>query len=567
MPTKLYFRSEVYSSAKSFPKQQPGMTTTVASAADGGVAGTGIVGSAANNPFGVIGHDLAYNPNTGRWLMVGDAGGASLFATWCAWADNIEGPWTRSTGVFDNTTTYSLIGCVFAFGQFFVLDNTNGRVWSSPTGESGTWTLAYTPTTLSPGKTLNFINGRIVSCMNSSILGTTTDGVNWTTITLPGGGVIAYDIDYSAAQNLWVVAGGSATVWYSSDFITWVRVNLQGQSDSTRAIYYSDKLGLWVVCGNTGFISTTPDPTSSSTWTTRTSGTTQILISIVSDGSNFLIVGDLKTVIRSSDLATWTITQFTTDSSDFWQAKYINGNYYIVGERSPNLIWGTDDNGVSLKIYGSHKSRRVVQPGLLANFGKPVMTEDAMQLRTMSLTPGTAQVAATFYSANTLLEQTGLLGRFASNPIANESVVIGAGSIILNSADANNGNTRMQFSANSVNIYVWRPSTNSLVGYILDGAGFAFSTKPYLATENVTHITGILGAPVTAIEGDIVVVEVWTTLTQTTANYYQGTWYYNGTTENNTNAAAVSNHASYIQFTEDILFKTGRASFHAYTSV
>lgn len=569
MATKLYFKSEVYNSVKSYIGQQPARTATVPSNAAGGTGGSGIINNATQT-FGVVGHDLAYNPDTGRWLLVGDSGGASLFATWAAWADNIEGPWTISTGVFDNASAYCLIGCVYAFGKFFVVDDTNGRIWSSTTAESGTWSLAYTPTTLGAARSMVYINGRIVTCMNGSVLATTTDGTNWTTITLPGSGVVAYGIGYSAVQNRWVVAGGSATVWYSSDFVNWTRVNLQGQSDNTRAVFYSDRLGLWVVCGNNGFISTTADPTSAGAWTTRTSGTTNILISILSDDNYYMALGDLKTIVKSTDLVNWTTTQFTTDTSDFWNGRYINGVYYLIAERSPNLLWSTEDFGATIKVLCSHKSRRVVQPGFLANFGKPVMTEEALQLRTLSTTIGTGQVASTIDTLAITTPQTGLLGIFATNPIANESVVVGAGSIVLNCADANTDNTSMAFYPKGVNIYVWRPSTSSIVGYILDAADLDLSTaspKTFTSTETVTHITGILGAPVPAIEGDIIVVEVWTTMTQGMATSYTGTWYYNGTTENTTQGSAATNHASYIEFTENITFKTGRANFYSYTSI
>lgn len=570
MATKLYFRSDVYNSVKAFPTQQPARSAPVPSTtAAGASSGTGIY-LTATTTFGVVGHDLAYNPTTGRWLIVGDNGGSALFGTYVAWADNIEGPWTVSTGVFSNSSAYCIIGCVYAFGKFFIQDDTNGVIWSSPTGETGTWTLAFTPPIAGPGRTIQFVNDRIIACMNGPAICWTADGTTWTQTTLPGGTGICYGADYSASQGRWVLTGDNATVWWATTWGTWTRVNLQGQTNNTRGILWSSRLGLWIVCGNNGFIATTTDPTGSNTWTTRTSGSTQILMHIVEYDNTLVICGDLKTVSRSTDGVTWTTVQHNTDNSDFWQHRVFNNTLYLIGERSPNLLWGTDDYGATLKLYASHKSRRVNQPGNLTSSGKPVMTEEALQLRTLSTTIGTGQVSSFITSIAATTFQTALLGIFATNPIANDSITIGAGSIILNAADATSNATRLLFNTNSVNIYVWRPSTNTLVGYILDAAGFDLSTgapKAVSTTETVTHITGILGSPVTALEGDILVVEVWSSFTPTVTTSYTGTWYYNGTTENATQGSSVANHASYIQFTEDITFKTGRANFHSYTSV
>lgn len=149
-------------------------------------------------------------------------------------------------------------------------------------------------------------------------------------------------------------------------------------------------------------------------------------------------------------------------------------------------------------------------------------------------------------------------GFFCSPPLASAQTV-GGGSITFNAAERKN-NGAASLIIDSLNIYVWRPSTGTLVGTIRQGQDLGGTTPTAVNSTQVTHITGITSSAVSAAAGDVVICEVWTRYT-TGSNPNTATFYYDGTTENTTENAVVSNHASYIELAEDLVFEGEGGSF------
>ena len=170
--------------------------------------------------------------------------------------------------------------------------------------------------------------------------------------------------------------------------------------------------------------------------------------------------------------------------------------------------------------------------------------------RTMDTEVGAAQAT---HQGNTLANtsvQNALLGMFVS-PTLDSAQTVGGGSMTLNVADdESNGNAN--FWINALNVYVWRPSTGAKIGTVRDAA--ALGGTETAGGERVTHITGITSAGVSALAGDVIVCEVWAQHTQSAANTYIGAFFYDGTTENTTENASVTNHASFIELTETLTF-------------
>lgn len=184
-------------------------------------------------------------------------------------------------------------------------------------------------------------------------------------------------------------------------------------------------------------------------------------------------------------------------------------------------------------------------------------TTGGATLRKMDTAIGAAQASLAGTTLAQTAAQIGLLGMWVSPPLSGAQTV-GGGTMVLNAADQES-NASANFWANSVNVYVWRPSTGAKVGTVLDATGSLGGTEGGTG-ETVTHITGIASSAVSASDGDVVVCELWGHHTQSMATAYTATVYFDGTTENTTENAAVSNHASFLELAETLTFQGGAIS-------
>jgi hypothetical protein len=104
--------------------------------------------------------------------------------------------------------------------------------------------------------------------------------------------------------------------------------------------------------------------------------------------------------------------------------------------------------------------------------------------------------------------------------------------------------------------YVWKPSNGTKYGNILDGNSASVYDEPGAAnSERVMHGTFSGSAVSSLTSGDAVIVfEMWFRITQAMATSYTHTVFFDGTTENTTENAVVSNHASFIETPENLTF-------------
>jgi hypothetical protein len=150
--------------------------------------------------------------------------------------------------------------------------------------------------------------------------------------------------------------------------------------------------------------------------------------------------------------------------------------------------------------------------------------------------------------------QNNFVGFFVSETL-NVNQTVGGGNIILNTADLEES-LASNWWMNGLCVYVWRPSTAEVVGYIRDYQGVSLGGTEATAagSEQVTHITGITSSAVNAVAGDVIVAEIWATATQGMATAYINNFYFDGTTVNTTENAVVTSQASFIEFTENLTF-------------
>jgi hypothetical protein len=140
----------------------------------------------------------------------------------------------------------------------------------------------------------------------------------------------------------------------------------------------------------------------------------------------------------------------------------------------------------------------------------------------------------------------------ATKNMTAQNVVALGGSITLNVADAES-NLAANTHVNGLSLYIWRPSTGAVVAYLLDTGGSLGGTEPTAQdNQQVNHIAGVMLVPQAAREGDVIIAELWAFHTQAAATSYMATVYFDGTAENTTENAVVSDHASFVEFSDTL---------------
>lgn len=189
--------------------------------------------------------------------------------------------------------------------------------------------------------------------------------------------------------------------------------------------------------------------------------------------------------------------------------------------------------------------------------GQSYSMSGASTLQKMNATIGSGQASPTFTTLNNQTLQEVFLRMWTSLPLDGNQTV-GGGNFILNFAHAES-NMNVNLFKYGVNIYIWRPSTGTKIGTVkaVLGAFSIVGTEPGAASsERVWHVSGITSSAVSALDGDVIIFELYVDFAQGMSTSYTGTLYYDGTTQNTTDNASVSNHASYIEFAETLVFKS-----------
>ena len=174
----------------------------------------------------------------------------------------------------------------------------------------------------------------------------------------------------------------------------------------------------------------------------------------------------------------------------------------------------------------------------------------------LSKTKGAAAVTHQLLVPYTGQAVWGFWGMFISPPL-NGDQTVGGGPITFNTGNYSEYPEYLRFSTNKAKIYVWRPSTGTVVGTVWNRADAWVGPSYPAGVDPITDVTqGTVDASyaIDALDGDVVVVEQWSSSTGQYYNWYAGHMF-NGTTENTTENATVTNHASYIIFNETLIFK------------
>jgi hypothetical protein len=142
----------------------------------------------------------------------------------------------------------------------------------------------------------------------------------------------------------------------------------------------------------------------------------------------------------------------------------------------------------------------------------------------LSTTKGNSDVSTSITSLAQTAHQDGYIARFTSDPLTAQTIPAQSWTCAIKCQESN-------ASANAffvLSLYIWRPSTSSVVGYIYD-SDTALSTEwPTTAAGRVFTISG---AAITTQNNDVLVLEVWYHATQGQSQSYTNRIYYNGATD------------------------------------
>ena len=143
-----------------------------------------------------------------------------------------------------------------------------------------------------------------------------TPGVNWFTVHKSA---TLNNIAWSGS--LYVGVKSDGTIYTSPDGVTWT-TRTSGSVNNLLSVIWSGTQ--FVVVGSNGTILTSPDGV---TWTTQTSGTLNNLTSVIWSGTQFVVVGVSGTILTSPDGVTWTAR--VAGSADTLQSVIWNGTKFV----------------------------------------------------------------------------------------------------------------------------------------------------------------------------------------------------------------------------------------------
>jgi hypothetical protein len=181
----------------------------------------------------------------------------------------------------------------------------------------------------------------------------------------------------------------------------------------------------------------------------------------------------------------------------------------------------------------------------------------SLPVRTMTETIGTSQTSkgGSTLAQTTLQRITAV--RFVSDPLAAQTI-LGSGTFVFNCAcrvnSLNVGATIRE--PQGLACYIWRPATGLQVGSALFVTTFNGHAPSVINQEQVSEATSTFFDG-TTLNGDVLVFEVTYHLTQTDAVSHTVDVFYDGTTVNRTGNAVVSNHASFLEFSQTLMFQSG----------
>jgi hypothetical protein len=175
----------------------------------------------------------------------------------------------------------------------------------------------------------------------------------------------------------------------------------------------------------------------------------------------------------------------------------------------------------------------------------------------MSITKGNSDNGLVVTSANTVNPTDYYFTKFVSPPLYQSSLASNTWTYNFAAQESSVSANFPCAGANQVvyvNAYVWRPTTTTKIGTILDGNTAATYTEPSGALVETSEHGTFSGSSVSSMQnGDVIIIEIWFRITMGVASLRSLTFDYNGTTETRNSGTTVSNHPSFLETPENLV--------------
>ena len=233
------------------------------------------------------------------------------------WATSIHGPWTVNNNLTDQTSGITLHRMASGNGRFVVLDASGIiRIFQDVTTTAilAEANISFPTTNINIEFAGGFFFG-FNTVGNSGTLYISADARSWSTVNLPTMTGAIYSVSANLTSNAteFVVSGSAGYLWTATATAgntptTFTRRTVNVGSAFGAAV---KNTSTWVAVGANGQIYTS---TNLSTWTARTSGTTETFIGVAWFQNAFLALTTTGKIFRSVDgTAGW--TQYSTAHS------------------------------------------------------------------------------------------------------------------------------------------------------------------------------------------------------------------------------------------------------------
>lgn len=243
----------------------------------------------------------------------------------------------------------TLVGVAYVNGQYLVA--AEDRLFTSADGTS--WVDLPSPintvTSLNAAGTsfiLTGLNGEIFS---------STDGVSWFDISLPDS-VNIRNLHYDGTTTpQYVVVGDSGAIYTSDNAVTWTQ-RTSGTPENLLSVTYGNPVSGWVAVGTNGKILQSADAI---VWTNVPSVYSEDLRSVTWDGTFYVAVGESGLITGSPDGYVWTTrTSGVLDDLNIVDASNISGNMFLFAygnngrglQSDDSVTWNTLTTGVNKSL-------------------------------------------------------------------------------------------------------------------------------------------------------------------------------------------------------------------------
>jgi len=271
--------------------------------------------------------------------MVAGAGRLVALGSGGVTATSTDGGLTWTTGSLGGGQTDTLFGATYSLNRFWGVSGNTGRVFSSPDG--ATWSSVATPATSL--RALAYGAGRLVAVGVGGVIVTSPDGVTWT---LAQSGTTNQFLGVNFVNGRFVAVGVNGLILTSPDGLVWTNRSLAGLTTGLQGTAFGN--GRFVIVGQG--LRALVTSTDGENWTVTTSGPAQnmVLNGVAASSSAVVAVGNLGTILTSSDKATWT-ARTTANTNILNDVDHFSGKFMAVGNLG--TVMTSVDGGASWTLH------------------------------------------------------------------------------------------------------------------------------------------------------------------------------------------------------------------------